>query len=568
MTSSDESGQHRREKRVRGVSKGPIIAVVAVVVVVLLAFGWFKVRDAADDRGSDAAATCVEGDSVLTVTADPSVAPQVRTIAQRYNDTAPVVRDHCATVQVEAKASQLVQEALTTGNWDEGTLGARPGLWLAQTAGSLPTLAGTIVDGTPKPLASSPVRLAVPQQLADALQSGNVGWGDLPRLQSDQNALSAYGLAGWGGLRLTLPTGPGSEATDIGTEAVAAAVANAGFGPLSDEAVRSAPVVTAVSTLAAGGPKTDSTKAALDSLTAQPDPATGEIHAVFATEQQLKAASGGKVTGYTPTGATVVSEVLAVPLSGTWVDETQHRTADLFVDFASQPDQRDILADSGFRVGEVERSLNPAPDSVRRQLADIVANPILGTNSTVLLDVSSSMGSDDKLAGATSALRNYVATAPETAAVGLWSYSKDLDGTKPYRVEVRTEPLAAERKRVLDDSLGGLRTAASARDQAYPTLIDAYSAALAGFVPGRTNSILLITDGPDDDSSVTGQRLLETLGAATDPGKPIRIDVIAIGQPSSSNTLPDLTQRTGGSFVRVNSANDPELAGAIQRLLG
>lgn len=542
-------GSHRGEQRRRRVSKGPVIAAVTIVLVVLLAIGWFRIRDRANEREEAAAGSCVEGETTLVVAADPDIAEPLQNLAMRYNDTDPVVRDHCVNVAVNSLASQQVRDAIVSGVWDEATLGPRPALWVPQSTGVLASLGRDRYEGDPKSIASSTVVLAMPPALAAALQTANIGWNDLPRLQADPNSLAAIGLSDWDGLRLTLPVGPGSGTTAIAAEAVAATVADAGGGPLTEDAVRSRPVVDAISSLAAAAPAAETTTAALSALAAQTDPAKADIHAVPATEQQITTVGSEAVARFAPAGATVVADYPGVELAG--VDETQHRAADLFVDFLQQPDQLSTLADNGFRTGEVERSLQPAADPVVAQLTSILSNPVAGSSATVLVDVSSSMGQDGRLAGVVDALRAYVASAPATSGLGLWSYSKDLDGTTPYRIEVRTEPLQPERKRILDDSLGNLRANASSRDQAYPTLIEAYKAAVSNFVAGKTNSIVLVTDGPDDDSSVTGRQLLDAVAAAADPAKPVRIDVVAIGAGPTSDTLQQLADRTGGSLVRV-----------------
>jgi len=48
-------GQHRSDRRTRGVSKGPIIALVSVLVLVLGVVGWFQLRDRASSEGTAAA---------------------------------------------------------------------------------------------------------------------------------------------------------------------------------------------------------------------------------------------------------------------------------------------------------------------------------------------------------------------------------------------------------------------------------------------------------------------------------------------------------------------------------
>lgn len=99
-------GRHRGTGRARGVSKGPIVAVAVALVLVLAVVGWFRLRERIDEQATEAAQTCVEGDALLDVAADPAVAPTLTALAARWvTDTRPVVRDHCIDVRVTAVAT-------------------------------------------------------------------------------------------------------------------------------------------------------------------------------------------------------------------------------------------------------------------------------------------------------------------------------------------------------------------------------------------------------------------------------------------------------------------------------
>ena len=532
---TDNPGHHRSAERRRGVSKGLIVAVVALVVVVLLVVGWFSLRDKVSDESDAAAQTCVDGDAQLDVTADPEIAGPLDSIAKKYNDTKPVVRDSCARVVVTAKPSEAVRMGLAAKDWDVAALGPKPALWIPSSSQTLHRVAPGVVDGEPKSIASSSIVLAVHKPLADELTARKAGWGDLP------------GLKG-----VAVPLGAGSDSTLLASEAVAAVVANAGFGPLTEEAAKSGPVVAALSQLvtSSAGKATD-TSAALNALVAEAD----SVQAVAVTEHQLSSA-GDKITAYKPAGATIVADFPAATLTGDWVDETQSRIGSMFVDFLRQPDQAKALSEAGFRTGEVERSLQPAAGPVLEQLANVLAHPTLGSNTTVLLDVSASMS--NPLVGVVDALHRYVNGAGDSSGFGLWTYSKGLDGPKPYRIDV---PLGPLNRNAANTALTAVRSTPTKTDQAYPTLIDAYRAAVTGFVAGRTNSVLLVTDGPDDDSTVNGQQLLDAIAAATDPTKPVRVNIVALGA-EPPQTLRTLAERTGGSVT-----TGPDAGAAIAKAL-
>ncbi|KAA0020062.1 substrate-binding domain-containing protein [Antrihabitans cavernicola] len=576
-------GHHRGEDQIRRVSREPIIAVVAVVLVVVLVIGWFKLRDVITDQGKDAADACVEGNSTLAVTADPDIAPLIKAAADRYNATKPVVRDHCVTVAVAAKPSQLVESGLLGGTWDDGAQGPRPALWIPQSSSSVQRVSSVkgLIDGQPKSLATSPIVLAVQPILQQALTRANIGWQDLPRLQGAADSLAPLGLPGWGGLRLVLPAGPLSGAGAASVGAVAAAVSNAGVGPLSDDAARSPAVVSAVSTMAAGagaanGDRPATTAAALAFLSAQTDRVTAPFHAVATTAQQVAQAAKGsdKVASFAPLGAGPIADYPTTALSGDWVDETQNRSAALFVDFLSQSDQTKSLTDAGFVTSPAPpNTILPASGAVQDQLADVVAKPRLGSNATVLLDVSSSMstteGDGTRLSNVAAALRDQVKASTDTSRLALWEYAKNLDGPNPYRVAVSSAPLTSNQRSLVDQALSAATATSVAKDNTYPSVEAAYKAAIAGFVPGQTNSLLLVTDGPDDDSPISGQQLLDDIAAAADPAKPIRIDVIVVGpgNPGSANTVQTLAQRSGGTLATVATSTGQNLPDAVAKAL-
>ncbi|MGI9209184.1 MAG: substrate-binding domain-containing protein, partial [Rhodococcus sp. (in: high G+C Gram-positive bacteria)] len=161
------SGRHRGDGA-RGISTSVIVVVVALLLLVVAVFGWFQLRERIDRQGADAAATCVEGDAVLRIAADPLIAPTLTTLADRWStDVAPVIRDHCVTAQVFAAESAPVAESLGADTPWNAALGPGPALWVPLDSRAAER-ATTAVDGQARSLATSPVVLAVPDDLGRA----------------------------------------------------------------------------------------------------------------------------------------------------------------------------------------------------------------------------------------------------------------------------------------------------------------------------------------------------------------------------------------------------------------
>ncbi|TLF77428.1 VWA domain-containing protein [Nocardia cyriacigeorgica] len=532
---------------------------VAVLLLVGAVFGWFQLRDRSSSDSSAAAAECVEGDTVLHVTVDPSIEAPVRTIADRYNATQPIVGDHCVTVAVQGQPASAVVAAFA-GNtpWDPA-LGPQPALWIPESMRQIESVrVPGLIQGTPASVAVSPIALAVPGELGAAMQRAGTTWADLPRLQ--RSSLDELQLP-WGGLAMAMPAG---DATLAAATAVASGVS--GTEPLTEEAARSGQVVAAVSALATSAPEAADTRSALGTLTSAP-PAAATLHAVAATEQQINAHGG--LTAFVPAGAAPVADYPAAMMTGHWVDTTQNMVAGVFADYLRAPQQAAVFAAAGFGAAPAVTAPVP-PRAALDKIGATLADPVLGVSATVLIDVSASMagtdGSTTRLTNTLGALRSTMNVMPPDFGLGVWTFGKNLDGNAPYRVQAATAPLAAEHRTDVTESLDAIRPSDLRADQCYPALLAAYRAAVSEYTTGRTNSVLLITDGPEDDSALTGAQLLADLTAAGDPATPVRVDVIVIGG-EGTDTLRSVTERTGGTYTRVPTSNDISFGTAMVQAL-
>ncbi|HYZ68406.1 MAG TPA: hypothetical protein VE666_11500, partial [Mycobacterium sp.] len=216
------TGSHRAVTTARrGVSRGVIAALVAVVVVVGAVILWRFFGDALSHRTDALAARCVDGELAVAVVADPSIADQVHRLADAYNQSAAPVADKCAKVGVRPADSDQVVNGFI-GKWP-AELGERPALWIPGSSVSearLEAAAGAQTVSDSRSLVTSPVLLAIRPQFKNALAQQN--WSTLPGLQTNPNALDGLGLPGWGPLRLALPLSGDSDASYLAAEAVAA----------------------------------------------------------------------------------------------------------------------------------------------------------------------------------------------------------------------------------------------------------------------------------------------------------------------------------------------------------
>ena len=105
----DWQGRRRRtDSTPRGVSKGVIAALVAVVVLVGGVILWRFFGDAMSRRSQDAAQQCVQGTATVAVVADSAIADNVMKLAEAYNAEATPVGDKCVTVTVTKADSNSI----------------------------------------------------------------------------------------------------------------------------------------------------------------------------------------------------------------------------------------------------------------------------------------------------------------------------------------------------------------------------------------------------------------------------------------------------------------------------
>ncbi|NMO00316.1 hypothetical protein HH308_03705 [Gordonia sp. TBRC 11910] len=347
---------HRTDAGRRGVSRGLIFAALCVVLIVAAGLLWWQLGDRVDKQGDQAAGTCVEGKSVVSIIADPDITDTLRGIAKTYNDTHPVVRDHCITVDVRPGDSRITYQGLNEGQWDSQTLGAFPAAWVPQSSVWTSQLSVTkpdLIDGTPESLVTSPIVLAVAPEFKEKAD-GKIDWGQLPTLARSANSLSRFGLDGWGSLKMAMPTGPNSDATALAAQAVATEVTRT-QGLLATSDAESTRVSSSIKILLDAGPTLDENTSAwaAQAIAGAPDPAKAAIHATPITEAQLyilsRAGNGTKLRELMLTGSSPLADFPVTHLKGDKVSSAQSDGVAEFFTYVRQPDQMKKLTALGFR---------------------------------------------------------------------------------------------------------------------------------------------------------------------------------------------------------------------------
>ncbi|HZB32131.1 MAG TPA: substrate-binding domain-containing protein [Streptosporangiaceae bacterium] len=189
----------------------------------------------------------------------------------------------------------------------------------------------------------------------------------------------------------------------------------------------------------------------------------------------------------------------------------------------------------------------------------------LGTNILVLTDVSRSVGQEIPGAGETR-LRLGIRAAllglqlfPNDTNIGLWQYAERLDGDKPYKQLVPIGPITQR--------LGGHSRRAELRriaQQTRPTdqpaemndtILAAYRELKRTWRPDKFNAMLVMASTNDNTpGGMSTGALLDAIREEADLQRPVQIIFVAFGTDIDTAAMERIAQATGGG---VYSTRDP-----------
>jgi hypothetical protein len=146
-------------------------------------------------------------------------------------------------------------------------------------------------------------------------------------------------------------------------------------------------------------------------------------------------------------------------------------------------------------------------------------------------------------------------------SVGVWLFSTDMVGTRPWVQKVPILPLSSGRAQ-LQAAIPQIIPKKNGDTGLYDTALAAYREVQSTWQAGRVNSVLLFTDGQNDNKDgITRDQLVTSLRKLRDPKRPVRMVIIGIGNEVDRNELQAIVGATssGGVFI----AEDPAKIGEI-----
>ena len=569
---------------------------VALLLAVLTAAGGVHVVAA----GAAAAADCI--------TVDMEVSPEkidlLTDLGKRFNDSDRAnVDGECIAVRV-AKKSSGEGASLLAEDWpDPKANGPRPVVWspAASAWGEVVNQRRAdqgkkAIAPTGKPFMLTPLVIAMPQPMAEALGSPNtpIGYADILRLANDPAGWGAFGHPEWGPFRL------GKTNPNFSTSALNATIAQyyAASGKTSGLTLEdlNLPDVDAFarsieSSVVHYG---DTTLTFLNNLYRADRRGTGltYVSAVAVEEKSVVDFNKGNPDGILDPGEKPkpprVPLVAIYPKEGTlfsdnpfftvdapWVSAKEKKAAAKFEQYVQQPANQKRVLRFGFRPGNpqvaigapIDAKYGVDPNQPQTRL-ELPAPPVLvglidrwgqsrkSARVLMVIDVSGSMGEPaggeggpTKLDLAKQAAVNALGQFKPEDDVGLWIFSTGISRNDPtdYLELVPIAPIGVQREAIagkINDLVPTqgtpLYTVTKAADDRLVETFDAQ----------RINAVLLLTDGKnEDDKNNDLDGLLRTLRARNEgqAANPVRVFPIAYGQDADLPTLKRIAEATNAT---------------------
>ena len=221
-------------------------------------------------------------------------------------------------------------------------------------------------------------------------------------------------------------------------------------------------------------------------------------------------------------------------------------------------------------LGEAGTTMRKPNRATAVRLYGLSASGSARGRSLVALDVSGSMATRLPNGGTlfdtvrSTALLAMSALYDHTA-IGLWTFGAELEGRRDYREVVPIRRLKVNRK-VLLKRVENIGPVPGSGTGLYDTIAAGYREVLDTYEPGAVHSLVVMTDGKNDDEvGLSQKQMLAELKAAQDPAKPVLFVGVGFGQ-ADLPALQRVADVTGGRAVAVR---DPlQMLGVLITIVG
>ncbi|RVW06379.1 substrate-binding domain-containing protein [Rhodococcus spongiicola] len=504
------------------VPPGVKYTTIGITVAVVVGVGAFAIVGGLVGNKCDSV-------SDYTVAADPSIAPVLSEVSSGTS-----AEDlGCRSFSIQAASG--VEELGAPGREGGPELWIPDSTrWVAHASG----VSGTQFDVAAPSVASTPIVIAARD-------------GEMPFFANWVSALELQGLRTGDPLSSSISSGP-----------IVGALVEADTGQVPADSVNGA-LVPLAQTQATNMLEADAGK--------RLEAVVSDGGTAIATEQQV-GNRGDQSAGLTVTAPNTGAVFLDYPMVVTAPDSRRDEAKEAGVALAEvmrSAAGQTALSEGGFRgpdrapldagrgVGEIVE-LTVADPEAASQLLKRYAVLALPSRALVVEDVSGSMsetaGTETRIALTVQASETGAKLFPDNAQLGLWAFSIGLgENGKDYRELAPIRRLDEKRNGVshrerLTDAVRELPTLVNGGTGLYDTTLAAFRKVKESYDPAAINSVILLTDGSNEDpSSITLDELLDTFEKEQDPARPVIIVTIGITADADAETLQQISAATGGT---------------------
>ena len=572
--SGSGGGGRRRAVRKRSLSTliGPLAG--AVGLAILLGAGVYAL---ADSRG------CGSSALTLDVAAAPEIAPAVGDIAKSFNRERHSVDDKC----VQAKVKSSDPAGMTTVLSGAGSVPgeAEPDVWIPDSSLWV-TLVRSTAGGassvrlTPTSVARTPIVVATSRTFATKIRKEGIRptW-DMLLKATDAlaaGAVSKNDMLPADSVHLQI-LDPNRSAGGIGAVVMTRELLQG--DPNAD------PIFTQI------------VRNVQNSISPTPQALFASFHrdlhgrapVVIVPEQAVWKFNHGGPSA--PASAMYPSEGLLsldYPFTLATDDDAKVRGAELLEKAMSGPQAQAAVRALGFRTpdgraGDGFTSASGLSPRIPRALPTPAAGDVtdamqawtklsLRSRMLTLLDVSGSMAQPvgqgmTRMQATAQIAQGGLAMLPDDTDLGLWTFSTNLDGPLDYHEEVPIGPLSTRlgsgtRRQAILAALGRVRPKPTGNTGLYDSVLAAVRSLERTYKPGYYNSVLVLTDGKNDDvNGISLADLLRALKPDPDSNKPVMVIFIGFGPDVDMSAMQKIAVETNGEAYHAGKPQD------VQRIL-
>jgi hypothetical protein len=191
----------------------------------------------------------------------------------------------------------------------------------------------------------------------------------------------------------------------------------------------------------------------------------------------------------------------------------------------------------------------------------------LGLRMLTLIDVSGSMVEEvspgvSRLQAVAQVAQGGLSMLSDDSELGQWLFSTNLEGNKDWRETVPIGPLgerigSVTRRNLMLSQFQRMRPVPTGDTGLYDSVLAAYKMMSDTYKPEFGTSIVLLTDGKNDDANGPSLKAtLNRLKQMRDPNKPIQVNMIGFGPGVDRNELEQIARLTGGATAVAQTPQD------------